>query len=329
MAGMTVSDMWEMLDLITPMAVRVAATLRVADLIEAGHDRIESLARAAGVDRDALARLLRYLAARGLFHELAPGRFALTDGARMLLDTHPSATRRWIDLEGFGGRMDLAFFDLLATVRTGRPPAPIQKDEMAPEIATSYDTVMEAQSRRQAPIILAAHDWSDARHIADIGGGTGTLLAAILHARPDARGTLLELPATAAAAERTLAGERLADRATVIAGDLFELMPRGADIYILKFILHFLDDEQAVTALRRCREAGHENSRVLVIETTVAPGDETDSFTAMDLRMLILGHGRERTLAEYTTLAARAGLLVASTTPTSAGPHVIALRISA
>jgi len=321
-----VGALWRMLDLITPMALRVVATLRIADLIDEGNDGIDVLASRAGVDRVALWRVLRYLTAREVFREPTPGRFALTDTARLLLDADPSATRRWIDLDGFGGRMDLAFFDLFATVRDGHPPVSCDKATLPPDVAASYDTVMDAQSRAQAPAIVQALDWTNVHLVADIGGGTGTLLAAFLQAHPQARGTLLELPSTAATAQRTLAAEGVGDRCEVLAGDLFEVMPAGADVYILKFVLHFLEDAQAVTALRRCRDAGHAGSRIAVIESTVGPDEDRGDFTAMDLRMLILGHGRERTLDEYADLARQAGLRVTASLPTSTGLQVIELR---
>lgn len=328
-ANLDVAGIWRMLDLITPMVLRVVATLRIADHIADGHDCIDAIAARAQVNADALARLLRYLTARGIFLETAPGsgRFALNDNARLLLDSHPSATRRWIDLEGFGGRMDLAFFDLAAAVRRERPSVIGDKEGFSPAVDSSYDDVMEAQSRMQAPHIVKAMDWTGVRTVADIGGGTGTQIAAMLRARPDVRGVLLDLPATAERAARALAAEGLADRCEVIGGDLFEVpLPRGADVYFLKFMLHFMADAQAIDLLRRCREAGHAESRVLVCELTVAAGDDRTHFTSMDLRMLILNEGRERTLEEYAALASRAGWRVASAAPTAAGPHLIELR---
>ena len=185
---------------------------------------------------------------------------------------------------------------------------------------------MEAQSRAQAPAIVAAHDWTGVARVVDVGGGTGTLLAAVLCAQPAVSGTLLELPATAETARRVLAEAGLADRCEVVAGDLFDVMPAGADVYLWKFVIHSLDDDDAARALRRCRDAGRPDSRIVVIEGTVAPGDDRTMFTDMDLRMLILGHGRERTLEEYRALAERAGLSVGKVTPTPDGPHLIEMR---
>ncbi len=321
----SVQELWSKLDLITPMAVRVAATLRVADLIAAGHDELPALATKAGVDDSALGRLLRYLIARGIFTEPAPGRFAINDLAEVLLDDHPTSTRGWLDLEGFGGRMDLAFFDLLDVVKTGRPEVTGHEANLSDAESESYDSVMEAQSRAQAPGIAAAYDWSRFARVVDVGGGTGTLLAELLRANPDLRGTLLDLPKAAAKAPAVFADAGVSDRAEAIGGDLFEVMPDGGDAYVLKFVLHFLEDDEAVRALARCREAGAASGRVVVIERSVAPDDDRQDFTSMDMRMLILGHGRERTLDEYAALAAQAGLGVGVITTTADDLHVIEL----
>jgi hypothetical protein len=221
--------------------------------------------------------------------------------------------------------MDLAFVDLLATVRTGRPPVDGHKGSYDPATTASYDDVMEAQSRTQAPAVVAACDLAAARHVVDVGGGTGTLLVEVLRTCPDARATLVELPPTAERARPLLAAAGLAPRCDVVAGDLFEVMPAGADVYLWKFVVHSLDDDEAVRALASCRQAAASGARILIIERTAVAGDDLDAFTSMDLRMLILGHGRERTLDEYAEVARRAGLTLVDATPTPIGVHVIEL----
>jgi hypothetical protein len=321
-------SLWALTDLITPMAVRVAATLRVADRIEAGATEIDALAREVGADAGALARLLRHLASHGVFAEPDPGVFALGPLGRPLLDDDPLAARGWLDLEGFGGRMDLAFFDLLETVRRGTPPDRTRREDLDAATGSSYDTVMEAQSRAQAPGIVDAHDWSGCSHVVDVGGGTGTLLAAVLRAQPHLRGTLLELPETAEAGRRILAEQGLADRAAVIPDSIFEVDLPPADRYILKFVLHAFGDPEAAEILRRCAAAATPGARVLVAEQTlVEAGNERADFTSMDMRMLILGLGRERTLAEYSALAAQAGLAFASVRRAANGPHLIEYEV--
>jgi hypothetical protein len=317
---------WQKADIITPLALRVAATLRLADHIAAGADRLSDLAAKSGAEEESLGRLLRYLIARGVFTQPSPGRYAVNDWAEFLRDSHPSGTRAWLDLEGFGGRMDLAFVDLLTAIRTGRPPRRGDEAGMNEAERTSFDDLMETQNRAQAPAIAAAYDWSRFRHVVDVGGGSGALLSEILRGHPGARGSLVELPETAEKALALFAKDHLAERTSVVAGDLFEVMPRGGDVYILKFILHGFADAKAVEILRRARDAGSSDARLLVIERTVAPGEDPGQFTAMDLRMLILNEGRERTLDQYGALARQAGLAVAGATPTPVGVSMIEMR---
>jgi hypothetical protein len=304
----------------------VAATLRIADHIAAGADRLPELAAAANADPESLGRLLRFLIARDVFAEASPGRYAVNDWAEFLRDTHPSGTRGWLDLEGFGGRMDLAFVDLLAAVRTGHPPRRGDEAGMSEAERASFDDMMEVQNRAQAPAIAGACDWRGVRHVVDVGGGSGALICEILRANRGLRGTILDLPGTAERAGPLLDEAGVAERADVVAGDFFQVMPRGGDVYILKFILHGFADEKAVEILRRAREAGARNCRVLVIERTDGPDEGREPFTAMDLRMLILNEGRERTREQYAELARRAGLVVVDVRPTSVGPHILELR---
>jgi predicted O-methyltransferase YrrM len=317
------AEMWRLLDLITPMALRVAATLRLADRLASGPLPVGDLAEQAGADPAALHRMLRYLAARGVF-EVRGEVVALNPAAGLLRDDHPAGVRRWADLDGFGGVLDRAGLGLLDIVRTGHTGFAGHRDALDGERGASYDAAMQALSRMQAPEVVAAIDWTGVEHVVDVGGGTGTLLAAALHAVPGMRGTLVELPETAEAARRMLEADGLADRATVLGGDVTQLALPAADRYLLKFVLHTMDDAPAQAVLRRVAEAGGPASRVLVVERVMGPPDPHGAvFTSMDLRMLALGNGQERTLEEYDTLAASAALTRRSLHHTSMGPSIL------
>lgn len=322
------AELWRLLDLVTPIALRVASTLRIADRVAGGPVPVADLAAATRVDPQALARVLRYLAARGVFEVRGdPPAVGLNASAELLRDDHPAGVRRWVDQDGFGGVLDRAGLDLLATVRDGRVASAAHRDALDGDLAASYDTAMAALARAQAPEVVAAVDWSGVRHLVDVGGGTGTLLATALHAVPGLRATLVELPGIAAAARALLAAEGLDGRATVLAGDATELALPAADRYLLRFVLHTLDDGPAAAVLRRCALAGAPGARVLVVERVGGPADPGGAvFTAMDLRMLALGAGRERAVAEYDALAASAGLERVAVRHTPSGPSVLTYR---
>src|ERR1700683_5516995 len=196
-----------LMDLVTPMALRVAATLRLADFIPDDGTRagaaINDLAERAGADPEALARMLRHLVAHGVFTEPRPGRFAAHQTAAMLRTGQPGSV--WLDLDGFGGRMDLAFTGLAHTVRTGEPawdqvfgqPFWAYLDAN-PAIGASFDATMAVDAGSAA--VADGYDWTTVRHVADIGGGTGTLIAEVLRRHPRLHGTLADLPETAARA---------------------------------------------------------------------------------------------------------------------------------
>ena len=304
-----------LMDLATPMALRVAATLRLADFMPddgTGEGAVlGDLAERAGADPDALARMLRHLVAHGVFTEPRPGQFAANQTAALLRTGRPAAL--WLDLDGFGGRMDLAFTGLAHTVRTGEPaweqvfglPFWAYLDAN-PAISASFDATMAVDAGSAA--VADGYDWTTVRHVADIGGGTGTLIAEVLRRNPRLRGTLADLPDTAARARQYLAGLGLDGRCEVVGQSFFDPLPPGADAYLLSRIIHDWDDAAASAILRRCAEAAGSTGRVLVIES--AAGGDPAAFAEMNLRMLVLAGGRERTIEDYSALAADAGLQV-------------------
>jgi hypothetical protein len=309
-----------LMDLVTPMAMRVAATLRLADLMP-DDDTGESvpageLAGRAGADPDALARMLRHLVHRGVFTEPRPGEFAVNPVAALLRSGHPASMRAWLDLDGFGGQMDLAFTGLTHTVRTGEPAWETVFGQpfwpyldANPAIGTSFDAIMAADADYRSAL-AAGYDWTGVRHVMDVGGGTGRLLADVLTHNPQLRGTLLDLPRTVARGREYLAELGLDARCDVAGQSFFDPLPAGADAYLLNRVIHDWDDARASLILRRCAEAAGRHGRVLVIESHGSDGDDPAGFAEMSLRMLVLAGGRERTIDDYAALAASAGLRV-------------------
>ncbi|CAM5491593.1 MULTISPECIES: methyltransferase [Streptomyces] len=303
-------------DLVTPMAVRVAATLRVADHLAGGVRTARELAAVTGADAGVLERVLRHLVTVDVFSRDAQGRYGLLPRGEELRDGHPSGVRRRLDAETALGRGDLAFVALLHSVRTGEAAYPrhygrsFWEDLRAdPKRTADYDAEMGADATAWAEAVVPAFDWGTLGRIMDVGGGNGTLLAALLTAYPEMRGTVFDQPETVRAARAALAAAGLADRGDAVAGDFFGALPSGADGYVLSAILHDWDDDAARTILRRCAEAAGAHGRVLVVERVGADGESV--HTGMDLRMLVYFGARERGVAELTELAAGAGLRVA------------------
>lgn len=306
-----------MSDVVAPFVIRVAATLRVADHITEGRTTAPAIATAEQVDAASLRRVLQHLVALRFLTPDGDG-YALTARGAVLRSDHPSRMRTVLDLDGALGRGDAAFVQLLDALRSGDTAFPKQygRDFWAdvgadPERQAGYDRAMADDVRAWAPPIIAACDWGSFGHIVDVAGGDGTLLVEILRVFPESRGTVFDQPATAAAAQATIASAGLTDRADTIGGSFFEAVPAGADAYLLCAIIHDWDDEHAVAILRRCAHAATPTGRVFVIEKIGTDG-ETPS-TAMDLRLLVYMHGVERTPAELGALIAAAGMDVVAT----------------
>jgi ubiquinone/menaquinone biosynthesis C-methylase UbiE len=303
-------------DLATPYAIRVAATLRLADLIQAGARRSDELAEQSKTDAAALERVLRHLVAKGVFAQPEPGIFALTGLSRPLLtDQRHGGLSPWLDVDGGLGRSDTALSGMLQAARTGRPVyehmfgRTFWEDlEADPQRGRAFEALMAVQVSLVADEVATAYDWSDVRHVVDVGGGTGTVLAALLTKYPTLRGTLVDLPSTVETGRRKLTAAGLSDRCTFSPGSFFASLPSDGDVYVLSKVLHDWSDNDVEGILRRCAEATGSAGRVLVIEQLVT--DHTISWmtTAMDLRMLAVTGGKERSVEEYRALAAVAGL---------------------
>jgi SAM-dependent methyltransferase len=307
-----------------PWAVRVAATLRLADLIADGRIALAEVAARAGTDPDALGCLLRFLVARGVFDEPAPGVFCVNDAASWLCEEHPSRLRRWLDLEGAGGAMDRAYGGMLGAVRTGQPAYPAVAgrgfwEDLAADarLAASFSSLMEAHSAELAGDVVAGYPWAGRTLVVDVGGGTGTLLARILSAHPRLRGILVDLVSGSPEAARVLDDAGVADRCQPVVADFFGPLPAGGDVYLLRNIIHDWPDEQSVAIMRRCAEAAGEGGRVLVVERVVSQEGDRLELTAMDLRMMLLFGSRERSADEFSALAGAAGLRLVTARPTS------------
>lgn len=310
-------------DLATPMAIRVAATLRLVEHAGVDGASAEELAARSGADLPALRCLLDHLVQIEVFDlDAATGRYRPTDLGNQMHEDAPEGFRILLDINCAGGRAELAFVDLLGTIVTGEPAYPRRygRDFWAdldaePTLRRSFDAQMSWRFTTQAAQIAQRFDWSRFTEILDVGGGDGKLLAEILRVHPNVRGRVLDLPPSAAAAAERFAAAGLAERAGVVPRSFFEPLPGGADAYLLSDILHDWDDENARTILAGCARAAAPNGTVIVTEPVRGQG----AGTAIDLFMLMCFAGRERTIDELARLGADCGLVLRASSPVSDG----------
>ncbi|SED22696.1 O-methyltransferase [Amycolatopsis tolypomycina] len=319
-------------DLATPMAIRVAATLGLADHAGAEGATADRLASLTGTSAAALSRLLDHLVTAEVFVlDAESGRYRPTDLGAQLREDAPEGVRPLLDITCAGGRADLAFVDLLEVMTSGEPAYPRRygRDFWAdldaePKLRTSFDAQMNWRFRAHAPLIARNFDWSRFPEILDVGGGDGPLLVEILRAHPGVRGRILDLPPTAAAAAGRLRAAGFADRAGAVPGSFFDPLPRGADAYLLSDILHDWDDEHARRILVRCREAAAPEASVVLIEPVRGYG----ASTAIDLFMLMCFGSKERTVEELTELATGCGLVFRGAAPVSDGRWALEFTVA-
>lgn len=306
-----------MAGLATPMTLRVAVTLGLPDRLLGSGAAADRLASELDVSPIALELLLNHLATLGVVERTATGYRTTAFGANLCADAGNGLTHTLLHLDHAGGRAELAFVELAHSVTTGRAAYPRRYGQdfwtdlaAHPHLRESFDRQMTQRFREQLPHIVAGVDWSRFPTVVDVGGGNGTLLAAVLAAHPGVRGHLVDLEPTAAEAGRTFHAHGLDDRARATAGSFFDPLPTGAHAYLLCDILHNWDDEHAGRILARCAEAARPTSRVLVVEAV--GGRRADS--EIDLAMLVIFGGRERRVDEFRGLAATHGLVLDTVT---------------
>jgi hypothetical protein len=292
-----------------------AARLGIADRLEHGPQTSEELARQLDVHPDRLHRLLRALACHGVFRLERDGRFANNRLSRVLGAGHSSRLKAFADYFASGSNAQAwsALGQVLRDGDSGFQHAHGRSvwdwlGEREGEGRTFHEA-MQGLSERSASVIAAKYPWQEASVVCDVGGGVGTVLAALLTEHPHLSGILADRPEALGHARHGLAQRGLSERVCLQPTDFFAGAPPGADVYLLKNVLHDWDDERCLSILDTCRSCARQGARVLIAEQFLEPDACAPIQTLSDVQMMVVsGQGRERSQREYVALARRAGL---------------------
>jgi hypothetical protein len=308
-------------------AVWLAAEIGVADHVDGEPRPVEALAAATGTHADTLYRVLRLLAAHGVFSEHDGRAFSHTEMSRTLRSDHPAKTRAAVRMFGMDG-MYRAFGALQTSLAAGRPAWDAAMGEPVfewfshePHAAALFNDAMIGIHGGEPPAVAAAYPFAGT--IVDVGGGSGNMIVNVLRQHPQARGVVFDMPHVVAEAKARLEAEGLSGRARVEPGSFFDGVPAGADLYILSHIIHDWDEARCVRILEHCRAAKAPGGKVLLVEMVVTPPNVPHPAKLLDLVMLAVPGGRERTPDEYRDLLAKAGLRLTRIVPTPSPVSII------
>lgn len=315
-------------------AISVAGKLYLADHLKDGAKTIEELAELTETDAPSLYRLMRALASAGVFTRDAENRFSNSPISEFLRSDHPESLRAaahmLCDAEHWNSHCNM-----MQSVKTGEiafdytfgmPVFPYFATH--PEAAEVFDNAMSSFGLGIAKAVAATYDFSGADTIADIGGGHGSLLSTVLNAAPQAKGILFDQPQVLAGADEVLKNAGTFERVEKAEGNFFEEIPVKADIYLMKFILHDWNDSQCETILKNLAKSAEPGAKVLLVETVVEEDDSPSMSKVMDLNMLVMTGGKERTATEYAALFERTGFKLTNVIPTPSPMQIVeAVRV--
>ncbi len=311
-------------------AVHVAVFLSLADHLSEGPRQLNVLARETQTHAPSLKRLLRALVSIGIFSEQDDGLFANSELSELLRRDHPHSMHDLALLSGADWEWE-SWQDLLYSVKTGYSAFAHRYhmtlweyfDAVDQKSGQIFDRGMANSTKRACQSIAQACTFSVGETCVDVGGGKGYLLEEILRLHPTIKGVLIDRPQVAEQARAYLTEQGLIDRCEIIGGDIFEEVQPGADVYLLKNILHNWDDAHCIQILTNCQKALPPHGRVVLAEYLVRPGMTGYHEKFLDLQMLVALEGREREEEEYRTLYAASGLAVTRVLPTSSGLYLI------
>jgi hypothetical protein len=313
--------------MVAARALWVAAEFGIADHLDNEPRGVDELAAVTTTHADALYRVLRLLATAGVFEEHDGRRFAHTEMSRTLRSDHPARTRAAVRMIGSDG-MWRGFGAIDTSVTTGGTgwQAAMGEEIFAwlahePEAAALFNDAMIGIHGGEPPAVAAAYPFAGT--VIDVGGGSGNMIVNVLRQHPAARGVTYDMPHVVVEAQRRFEAEGLTDRARAEGGSFFDGVPAGGDLYLLSHIIHDWDEARCVRILEHCRKAKAPGGKVLIVEMVVPPPNVPHPAKMLDIVMLAIPGGRERTEEEYRTLLAKAGLTLTRVVPTHSPVSVI------
>jgi hypothetical protein len=309
-------------------AIYVAAKLGIADLLADSPKSCEEIASATDADASSLFRLMRALLSLGVLAMEDHNRFRLTEIGAPLQSGMPSSLRSMILT--LGEEHYQAWGGILHSIQSGKPAfdcvfnAPLfEYLQRSPAAADTFNDAMTDFTRQAALATVMAYDFSKIGTAFDIGGGQGVLISTILRSNHGMTGIVFDSANVVGKAREHITIAGLESRCQAIAGNFFESVPEGADVYLLKNVLHDWDDDSAIVILKNCRRAMHDMGRLLAIEVVLREPSESSFGNLLDLNMLVMSGGRERTEAEYRRLFEASGFRLTRVVPTMAPISVI------
>jgi hypothetical protein len=308
-------------------ALWLAAEIGVADHIDDAPRGVDALAAATGTHGDTLYRVLRLLAAHGVFSEHDGRAFSHTEMSHTLRSDHPTKTRAAVRMLGMDG-MWRSFGAMRTSLATGAPSWDAAMGEPIfdwmshePEAAGLFNDAMIGIHGGEPPAVAASYPFAGT--VVDVGGGSGNMIVNVLRQHPEARGVVFDMPHVVAEAKARFEAEGLGGRARVEPGSFFDGVPAGGDLYILSHIIHDWDEPRCVRILEHCRKAKAPGAKVLLVEMVVTPPNVPHPAKMLDIVMLTVPGGRERTPDEYRDLLAKAGLRLTRIVPTPSPVSII------
>lgn len=312
-------------------ALSIVAELRIADLLANGPKPVAELAKATKTNEDALYRVLRALASVGIFTEVAPRKFGLNPTSELLQSNIPGSLHAMVRFMCDGFHFT-TYAEMMHAVKTGETVCqrvlgmPVfeyfAKDRQEGEV---FNDAMTSFSSLVIPAVLEVYDFSPISTLMDVAGGHGFVLTSILEKYPQMKGILFEMEHVCEGARARIAGLECKGRCQVVTGDFFKSIPAGADAIIMKHIIHDWDDEKALTILKNCHRAlaDKPNAKVILLEAVLPAGNEPHLGKFIDLEMLMMPGGRERTEKEFRTLFAKAGFQLTRVVPNKSPLSVV------